>query len=99
MTETYEPQIILEIVEGKQLVFSDNGQGLTEDEIHQFLDIIGESSKRKYEQKKNESDYIGRFGIGLLSCFMVSDEISIIILFSLLKISQNSFPDFLKYII
>ena len=67
--------VILEIEEGKELVFSDNGQGLTEEEIHQFLAIIGESSKRNLEDGRIRTDYIGRFGIGLLSCFMVSDEI------------------------
>lgn len=73
-----EGTIILEIEEGKQLIFSDNGQGLTEEEIHQFLAIIGESSKRNLENGRIASDYIGRFGIGLLSCFMVSDEITMI---------------------
>ncbi len=74
----YEGEITLEIEEGSKLVFVDNGQGLNEDEIHQFLAIIGESSKRNIESRRIESDYIGRFGIGLLSCFMVSDEITMI---------------------
>lgn len=67
--------IILDIEEGKKLVFTDNGLGLTEPEIHQFLAIIGESSKRNLTDGRIHTDYIGRFGIGLLSCFMVSDEI------------------------
>ena len=70
--------ITLEIEENKSLIFSDNGQGLTEDEIHKFLAIIGESSKRGLTQKDVETDYIGRFGIGLLSCFMVAEEITMI---------------------
>lgn len=74
----YEGEITLEIEEGSTLVFIDNGQGLSEEEIHQFLAIIGESSKRNLETRRIESDYIGRFGIGLLSCFMVSDEITMI---------------------
>lgn len=67
--------ITLDIEEGKRLVFTDNGLGLTEAEIHQFLAIIGESSKRNLTDGRIHTDYIGRFGIGLLSCFMVSDEI------------------------
>ena len=67
--------IVLDVEEGKKLSFTDNGLGLTEDEIHQFLAIIGESSKRELADGELRSDYIGRFGIGLLSCFMVSDEI------------------------
>ena len=74
-TTASQGTIVLEIEEGSRLVFSDNGQGLTEDEIHQFLAVIGESSKRNPKNGRIRTDYIGRFGIGLLSCFMVSDEI------------------------
>ena len=56
------------------LIFVDNGIGLTEDEIHRFLSTIGESSKRE-ESIHSSNDFLGRFGIGLLSCFVVSDEI------------------------
>ncbi len=76
--EEFEGSVILDIEEGKELTFADNGQGLTREEIHQFLAIIGESSKRDPENGRVQSDYIGRFGIGLLSCFMVSDEIKMI---------------------
>lgn len=56
-----------------QLIFQDNGVGLTEAETHRFLATIGESSKRLVEDTRQ--DFIGQFGIGLLSCFIVSDEI------------------------
>ncbi|HBI86167.1 MAG TPA: HSP90 family protein [Ruminococcus sp.] len=59
------------------LVFTDSGTGLTEEEIHRFLAVIGQSSKRDLETGAAQSDYIGRFGIGLLSCFLVSDEIRV----------------------
>lgn len=55
-----------------KLVFSDNGVGLTREEIHTFLSVIGQSSKRG-EMKRGS--FIGQFGIGLLSCFLVTDEI------------------------
>lgn len=55
-----------------QVVFEDNGIGLSEDEVHQFLSVIGQSSKRG---DFNEKDYIGKFGIGMLSCLVVSHEI------------------------
>ncbi|MDR1896477.1 MAG: HSP90 family protein [Prevotellaceae bacterium] len=57
---------------GNQIIFEDNGIGLSEDEIHRFLSVIGQSSKR---DDILEKDYIGKFGIGLLSCFVVSNEI------------------------
>jgi molecular chaperone HtpG len=59
------------------LSFSDNGIGLTEEEVHRFLATIGESSKRA-AQGDRPTDFIGQFGIGLLSCFVVSDEIVVV---------------------
>ncbi|MDE5754994.1 MAG: HSP90 family protein, partial [Oscillospiraceae bacterium] len=70
-------KIKIQIQERKSLSFLDNGTGLTEQEIHQFLAVIGQSSKRDLQTGKILEDYIGRFGIGLLSCFMVTDEIVI----------------------
>lgn len=58
------------------LVFEDNGIGLTLDEVHEFLSSIGASSKR--ENGRGSDDFIGQFGIGLLSAFMVTDEIVMI---------------------
>ncbi len=55
-----------------QLIFEDNGIGLSEEEVHQFLSVIGQSSKR---DEVDEKDFIGKFGIGMLSCLVVSDEI------------------------
>lgn len=55
-----------------RLMFSDNGIGLTREEIHTFLSVIGQSSKRG---KMERTSFIGQFGIGLLSCFLVTDEI------------------------
>ena len=59
------------------LIFADTGTGLTEAEIHRFLAVIGQSSKHDLQSGKVQSDYIGRFGIGLLSCFLVSDVITV----------------------
>lgn len=60
---------------GAQLTFADNGIGLNEEEIHSFLSVIGQSSKRD-ENVRNS--FIGQFGIGLLSCFLVANEIKVI---------------------
>lgn len=59
------------------LIISDNGIGMNESEIHRFLATIGESSKKDPEGKKIQ-DFLGQFGIGLLSCFVVSDEIVVV---------------------
>jgi molecular chaperone HtpG len=58
-----------------QLILIDNGVGLTEAEVHQFLAQIASSSKRDVD---SDRDFIGQFGIGLLACFMVSNEIVMI---------------------
>lgn len=78
----HEGLIELEVLGGgKQqpptLIFRDNGIGLTEDEAHQFLATIGMSSKRGKFTSRGEG-FLGQFGIGLLSCFLVSDEIVVI---------------------
>lgn len=72
LDESHEGQIRVCLHEDGSMVFEDNGIGLKEEEIHQVLTVIGESSKRG---ELDSGDFIGRFGIGLLSCFVVSNEI------------------------
>ncbi|MCI8553781.1 MAG: HSP90 family protein [Clostridiales bacterium] len=70
-------RIVIRLEPGRRLEFQDNGAGLSEEGIHRFLAIIGQSSKAELIDGRIPEDYIGRFGIGLLSCFMVSDTIEI----------------------
>lgn len=56
--------------------FQDDGIGLTADEMTELLSTVGRSSKRDIFDLPR-SDYLGQFGIGLLSCFMVADQIVI----------------------
>ncbi|MEO3946690.1 HSP90 family protein [Gorillibacterium sp. CAU 1737] len=74
----YEGKIHIEVSgtsTGATLLVEDNGIGLNEAEIHEFLAMIGQSSKRGEDFLSTNTSFIGRFGIGLLSCFMVSDDI------------------------
>ncbi|MFZ4861125.1 HSP90 family protein [Sphingobacterium sp. Mn56C] len=73
--ENHVGQIAIHLPHGEQenFRFEDNGIGLKEADIHQFLSVIGESSKGK--DINDAKDFIGKFGIGLLSCFVVSDQI------------------------
>ena len=68
-------KITITVEPGRRLIFRDNGAGLSEEGIHRFLAVIGQSSKTELVNGQIPEDYIGRFGIGLLSCFMVSDSI------------------------
>jgi len=55
----------------------DTGIGLTPDEVETFLATIGSSSKRD-DLGFARSDFLGQFGIGVLSCFLISDEITVL---------------------
>lgn len=64
---------------GEALTVTDTGIGLTEDEVHRFLATIGRSSKRDEDGLiQTRSDFVGQFGIGLLACFVVADEITVL---------------------
>ena len=72
--ENYAGRIDVFLNDDKTVIFRDNGIGLKEEEVYRFLTVIGESSKR---DTPDADDFIGRFGIGLLSCFVVTDEIKV----------------------
>ncbi len=55
----------------------DTGIGLTEAEVHTLLATIGRSSKRD-DLGFARHEFLGQFGIGLLSCFLVADEIQVV---------------------
>ncbi|GAA3752212.1 HSP90 family protein [Plantactinospora mayteni] len=54
----------------------DTGIGLTESQVHELLATIGRSSKRD-ELGFARHEFLGQFGIGLLSCFLVADEVRV----------------------
>ncbi|GAA3349916.1 HSP90 family protein [Amorphoplanes nipponensis] len=58
------------------LRIADDGIGLTEEQVHELLATIGRSSKRD-ELGFARHEFLGQFGIGLLSCFLVADEIRV----------------------
>ncbi|MEV0966443.1 HSP90 family protein [Streptomyces sp. NPDC049910] len=70
---------------GDTLTVMDTGIGLTEADVHRFLATIGRSSKRTAEGALDgagletaRGEFIGQFGIGLLACFVVADEITVL---------------------
>ncbi|MEV0096077.1 HSP90 family protein [Streptomyces sp. NPDC050738] len=64
--------------DGAVVRVEDDGVGLTEADVHTFLATIGRSSKRAEKIAEQRADFIGQFGIGLLSCFLVADEIHVL---------------------
>ena len=73
-------EVTLEVIKTKgkppSLMVQEDGVGLTPAEVHQFLSTIGLSSKRAADGDR-PTDFIGQFGIGILSCFVVSDSITV----------------------
>ncbi|PQO39978.1 HSP90 family protein [Blastopirellula marina] len=74
---TIEIEVIPSASGPSTIMFQDNGVGLTEDEVHRFLATIGQSSKRGNFNDRPD-DFLGKFGIGLLSCFTVTDQITVL---------------------
>ena len=69
----------------RQIVISDNGCGMTRDELENNLGTIAKSGSFEFknESKENSSkpediDIIGQFGVGFYSAFMVSDDIQVV---------------------
>lgn len=66
------------------LTFSDNGAGMTEEELHKYLSTIGEGFTKLQKEKLRGAGaqeallLIGQFGIGLLSAFSVAEKVEVI---------------------
>ncbi len=77
--EDYEIRITAD-KENRKLIISDNGCGMTKDELENNLGVIAKSGsfdfKNNPENKESgEVDIIGQFGVGFYSAFMVADNI------------------------
>lgn len=65
----------------RTLTISDNGCGMSEDELENNLGTIAKSGSfdfKKDNDQKDEIDVIGQFGVGFYSAFMVADKITVI---------------------
>ena len=68
--------------EKKTMTFSDNGIGMTEDEVKKYINEIAfsgaEDFVNKYKDKMGEgNDSIGHFGLGFYSACMAASKVSI----------------------
>ena len=67
--------------EKKTLTISDNGVGMTAEEVDKYINQVAFSGAEEFLEKykgKNEANIIGHFGLGFYSSFMVSDKVEII---------------------
>ena len=69
--------------EKRTLTVSDNGIGMSHEELEENLGVIANSGTFRFRQELNpekagDTDVIGQFGVGFYSAFMVADHITVI---------------------
>lgn len=71
--------------ENRTLTVSDNGIGMSREELENNLGVIASSGSYKFRQETEEKDkkdadidIIGQFGVGFYSAFMVADKVTVI---------------------
>jgi molecular chaperone HtpG len=64
----------------KTLTISDNGIGMTDEEVKKYINQIAFSSAQEFVEKfkDDQTNIIGKFGLGFYSAFMVSDKVEVI---------------------
>jgi len=77
---TFKIEILLD-EKAKTLTFSDNGIGMTDEEIKKYINQIAfsgaEDFLNKYKDKSDKDQIIGHFGLGFYSAFMVAEKVEI----------------------
>ncbi|ADG97671.1 ATP-binding region ATPase domain protein [Segniliparus rotundus DSM 44985] len=76
----HEPSAPAEVrieADGAALTVADTGIGLRPEQAREFLATIGRSSKRD-DFGFARHEFLGQFGVGLLSAFLVADEIEVV---------------------
>ncbi|OUQ39493.1 molecular chaperone HtpG [Faecalibacterium sp. An122] len=66
--------------ENRMLTVSDNGIGMTREELEQNLGTIAHSGSQDFKTENTDEniDIIGQFGVGFYSAFMVADHVTVI---------------------
>ncbi|MBQ8053178.1 MAG: molecular chaperone HtpG [Lachnospiraceae bacterium] len=82
LPEDYKARIDIEVSPtDKTIKVSDNGIGMTADEVREYINNIAfsgaEAFLAKYKDKASSDQIIGHFGLGFYSAFMVADMVTI----------------------
>ena len=83
LAENINPEIKIEIdADKKTLSVSDNGIGMSRDEIIKYLGTIAKSGTKEFLKAAKESstqqELIGQFGVGFYSVFMVAEKVEVV---------------------
>ncbi len=78
----FKPEVDVEVSpEDKTITITDNGIGMTAEEVDEYINQIAFSGAtdfiEKYKDKAGDEQIIGHFGLGFYSAFMVADEVHI----------------------
>ncbi|MDO5132808.1 MAG: molecular chaperone HtpG [Eubacteriales bacterium] len=82
LPEGFKPRIDIEVdPQEKTIRVTDNGLGMTADEVKEFINNIAfsgaEAFLEKYKDKASDDQIIGHFGLGFYSSFMVAELVEI----------------------
>ena len=82
LPEGFKPLIkVIVNPEDKTIKITDNGLGMTADEVEEYINQVAFSGAtdfvEKYKDKTGDDQIIGHFGLGFYSSFMVADEVHI----------------------
>ena len=79
-----DPSIKVQVLsEENKIIISDNGIGMSEDEVIENIGTIARSGTASFLEnitgdEKKDSNLIGQFGVGFYSVFMVADKVQVI---------------------
>ncbi len=79
----FNPKILIKVnKDEKTLTIIDNGIGMNEEDLKNSLGTIAKSGTKSFiesikDDKENQSELIGQFGVGFYSAFMVSNKITV----------------------
>lgn len=70
--------IVVEIDKpARTLTIRDNGVGMSKQDLISFLGTLAESGTSKMQEKMENNDMIGQFGVGFYSVYMISDKVTV----------------------
>ena len=83
LAENTNPEIKIEIdTDAKTLSVSDNGIGMSRDEIIKYLGTIAKSGTKEFlkaaKDSNTQQELIGQFGVGFYSVFMAAEKVEVI---------------------
>ncbi|MBQ7217582.1 MAG: molecular chaperone HtpG, partial [Synergistaceae bacterium] len=83
LAENENPEIKIAVdPDAKTLTVSDNGIGMTRDELIEYLGTIAKSGTKEFlkaaKESSTQNELIGQFGVGFYSVFMAAERVEVV---------------------